>query len=169
VEVRNVHQRFFAVAPERLAPLLDSLSSRHDLLWPIEHWPRMRFDRPLGVGASGGHGPIRYDVEAYVPGRHVRFRFRAPRGFEGRHALEVEPAGGGSTLRHVLEMEARGPARLAWPLVFRPLHDALVEDALDKAERALTGGVARPARWSWRVRLLRALLQRRAAAGRPRV
>jgi hypothetical protein len=161
MEVRNVHQRFFAVAPERLAPLLDSLSSRNDLLWPFEQWPRMRLDLPLQVGASGGHGPIRYDVEHYEPGRRVTFRFRAPRGFDGTHALVVGVSEGGAILRHELEMDARGPALLSWPLVFRPLHDALVEDALDKAEQALMGGVKRPSRWTWRVRLLRSLMRRR--------
>jgi len=48
--------------------------------------------------------------------------------------------------------------------VFRPLHDALAEDALDKAERALLGGVKRPARWTWRVRLPRSLMRRRRPA-----
>jgi hypothetical protein len=163
MRVRNVHQRFLAVPPERLAPLFDSLSSRNDRLWPLEQWPRMRLDRPLGVGASGGHGPIRYDVENYEPGKRVTFRFRGPRGFDGTHALLVEAAEGGAVLRHVLEMEVHGPALLSWPLVFRPLHDALVEDALDKAEHALLGSVEHPARWSWRVRLLRSLLGR----GRP--
>jgi hypothetical protein len=159
MEVRNVHQRFFPVPPERLAPLLDSLSSRNDLLWPFEQWPRMRFDRPLGVGASGGHGPIRYDVERYEPGQRVVFRFRAPRGYDGMHALVVEPTDGGANLRHEVEMRTHGPASLTWPLVFRPLHDALAEDALDKAERALLGAVRRPARWTWQVRLLRSLLR----------
>ncbi|NMO20766.1 SRPBCC family protein [Pyxidicoccus fallax] len=170
MEVRNIHERFLPVPPERLAPLLDSLASREDGLWPHERWPRMRFDRPLAVGASGGHGPIRYDVEGYEPGRRVRFRFRAPRGFDGWHALVVEPAEGGVLLRHELEMAARGPARLSWPVVFRPLHDALVEDALDKAELAVTGRVARPARWGWRVRVLRAALARQGrgrSSGRP--
>ena len=165
MRVRNVHARFLPVSPERLAPVLDSLSSRTDALWPSEAWPRMRLDRPLAVGASGGHGPIRYDVEAYAPGREVRFRFRGPRGFDGWHALAVEPAEGGAVLRHVLEMEARGPARLSWPVVFRPLHDALVEDALDKVERGVTGAVARPARWSAWVRVLRSVLARLRPGG----
>ncbi|MEM1418366.1 MAG: SRPBCC family protein, partial [Myxococcota bacterium] len=56
---------------------------------------------------------------------------------------------------------ASGPlGSLYWSLVVRPLHDALIEDAFDNAERALTGDVARPARWSLRVRLLRRVLDR---------
>lgn len=166
MRVHNVHARFLPVPPERLAPVLDSLSSRTDALWPSEHWPRMRLDGPLGLGSSGGHGPIRYDVEAYAPGREVRFRFRGPRGFDGWHALVVEPAEGGSVLRHVLEMQARGPARLSWPVVFRHLHDALVEDALDKVERGVMGTVGRPARWTLWVRGLRWVLARVRSGGR---
>lgn len=49
---------------------------------------------------------------------------------------------------------------LAWPLAFRPLHDAVLEDALDRAGLATTGRVARPARWSPYVRFLRALAAR---------
>lgn len=124
----------------------------------------MRLDRPLQVGAVGGHGPIRYQVETYEPGRRVRFRLCAPRGFDGFHGFEVVPTGGrGTTLRHVLEMNARGPALLTWPLVFRSLHDALVEDCLDNAACAL-GEVPRSRLWSLWVRMLRAgfrLLARR--------
>jgi hypothetical protein len=57
-------------------------------------------------------------------------------------------------------MRVRGTARLSWPLVFRPLHDALVEDSLDLAERAVSARLATPARWSRYVRLLRCLLRR---------
>jgi hypothetical protein len=124
----------------------------------------MRLDRPLQVGAIGGHGPIRYQVEMYEPGRRVRFRLRAPRGFDGFHGFEILPTdGNGTTLRHVLEMDARGPAVFTWPLVFSPLHDALVEDCLDRAAREL-GEVVPPREWSLWVRMLRAgirLLKRR--------
>ncbi|MGW2011839.1 hypothetical protein [Streptomyces nigrescens] len=40
----------------------------------------------------------------------------------------------------------------------RPRHDAALEDSLDRAERACTGTVARPARWSRYVRTLRRLI-----------
>jgi hypothetical protein len=44
-------------------------------------------------------------------------------------------------------------------LAFRPLHDALLEDSLDRTELACAGVMARPARWGWHVRRLRALLR----------
>lgn len=160
--VRNVHERHFAAAPDRVAAapdrvgaLLDGLGSPADRLWPSARWPPIRFDRPLQPGAIGGHGPVRYHVEAYEPGRRVTFRLQAPRGFDGFHRFELVPASDrGVTLRHVLEMDARGPALLTWPLIFRPLHDALVEDCLDCAATAL-GETPRLRPWPLRVRLLR--------------
>jgi hypothetical protein len=120
----------------------------------------MRFDRPLGVGAVGGHGPIRYVIEEYQPGRLIRFRFTGPAGFLGTHRFEVEEVAPGQVrLRHVLEMRVVGRARLTWPLVYWPLHDALIEDALDRAE-ASTGRLPPPRRWPVRVRLLRWILRR---------
>jgi len=68
-------------------------------------------------------------------------------------------------VRHVLVGTPTGVMRLGWPLAFRWLHDALLEDLLDNAERELTGTVARPARWSPYVRLLRSLARKR----RPRL
>jgi hypothetical protein len=159
MRVHNVHERSLPVPAGRLGELIDALASPDDRLWPHESWPRMRFDRPLGVGAVGGHGPIRYVVDRYEPGRSIRFRFTAPRGVEGTHTLDVIDEPNGSRLRHVVDIEARGRARLSWPLVFRPLHDALLEDALDKAERTVTGAVRRPAKHSIEVRALRAALQ----------
>lgn len=120
----------------------------------------MRFDRPLGVGARGGHGPIRYTVEEYRPGQRVVFRFLRPALVRGTHALEVLEAQEGVVVRHTVEATPGWCGWLLWPLVFRWLHDALVEDALDNAERALTGRVRSPARWSPWVRLLRRLFPR---------
>jgi hypothetical protein len=115
----------------------------------------MRFDRPLGVGASGGHGPVRYVVEEFIPGKMVKFLFTGPRGFNGCHRFEVLPKGEGCTiLRHTIAMKAQGVALLSWPFVFRPLHDALLEDSLALAQATLgTTSLARP--WSLWVKFLR--------------
>jgi hypothetical protein len=63
----------------------------------------MRFDRPLAVGAIGGHGPIRYVVEAYDPGAMIRFRFTRPAGFDGVHGFTVVTRDEGVVLRHDLK------------------------------------------------------------------
>jgi hypothetical protein len=158
MRVSNVHERELIADLATAAPLIDRLASPEDVLWPGKSWPRMRFDRPLRVGARGGHGPIRYFVESYRPGREIRFRFTGPRGFDGWHGLLLEEAGSRRTrLRHILQMTTHGTASFSWPLVFRPLHDALVEDALDCAEDFM-GIEVEPVRWSLWVRLLRAAL-----------
>ncbi|MFC4002939.1 hypothetical protein ACFS2C_09585 [Prauserella oleivorans] len=86
--------------------------------------------------------------------------FDPPGGFDGFHEFTALPDGDGSVLRHLIAMRVHGKARLTWPLLYRPLHDALLEDLLDRAEENLTGEVARPARWSLPVRLLRGLRSR---------
>ena len=92
--------------------------------------------------------------------QRVHLRFLAPRGFEGGHALEVEPVDAERChLRHVLEMRASGPALLSWPLVFRPLHDTLIENLLTREEKSV-GLVPSPREWSPWVKV-----RRRALAG----
>lgn len=117
----------------------------------------MRFDRPLAVGAHGGHGPIRYTVEAYTPGCSILFRFTGPAGFDGHHGFELIPRDTHGVLRHTVRMRLHGRARLSWPLLYRPLHDALLEDALAAAQHAL-GLQPDITPWSVRVRLLRWLV-----------
>ena len=155
MEVLNVHERVLESEPVQVGALLDSLSSREDRLWPKHIWPRMEFDRPLGVGATGGHGPIRYFVEEYTPGRSIKFRFTGPKGFDGFHGYEIISTSKQSTvLRHTLKMNTEGLAILSWPLVYRPMHDALLEDSLATAQVSL--GVAPQIQvWSLWVKVLR--------------
>ncbi len=153
--VKNVHERTLHAPLGSVAALIDSLGSDDDRLWPRDRWPAMRFDRTLSVGAAGGHGPVRYFVESYAPGRSIRFRFTAPRVFDGVHGYEVLADGPERTrLRHLLEIRARGHGFLIWPLIFRPLHDALIEDSLDRAQR-FCGEEPAGAEWSRWVRALR--------------
>ncbi len=159
--VRNIHYRSLKTGAAEIAPLLDGLASASDMLWPEETWPRMRFDRPLQVGASGGHGPIRYSVVAYEPGRRVDFQFTGPSGFEGGHRFEVLEEGQGSKLIHTLEMRPTGLAHITWPFVFRHLHDALVEDALSKVQRHV-GEPPLLVPWSPWVKLFRFVLAPRS-------
>jgi hypothetical protein len=165
VRICNVHWRSIATSLEAAGRLLDTLSGPDDGLWPRDRWPALRLDRPLSVGAAGGHGPVFYEVCEYLPGRKVAFRFDSRRGIArglvGGHRFELEPDHGQVVIRHVLEAEARGLPWLRWLLLIRPLHDALLEDALDRAERALAGATHPPARWNWHVRLLRWLVRRR--------
>jgi hypothetical protein len=154
MKVLNIHERMLNASPAEVGSLIDSLASDNDILWPKHSWPRMEFDRPLSVDATGGHGPIRYFVEAYTPGHSILFRFLGPKGFEGCHGYELIAEGDKIILRHTLEMQARGPAVISWPLVFCPMHNALIEDSLARAEASL-GLVPTIRPWSPWVRLLR--------------
>lgn len=154
--IENVHERSLDVAPAAVGTLVDSLSSRDDRLWPNRRWPAMRLDRGLEIGSDGGHGPVRYEVARYEPNRLVAFAFTARFPIDGEHRVEVLPASGGRTLlRHTLEGQPHGWLRLGWPLCFRWLHDALIEDAFDRAAAELAGVPWTPRRLSPPVRLLR--------------
>ena len=101
--IRNVHERTINAPAQALAPLLDGLGGDGDRLWPGEHWVPMVLDRPLAVGADGGHGAIRYRVVEYEPGRRVRFLFHPSTGIAGIHELSVEELGAQRCrVRHVL-------------------------------------------------------------------
>ncbi len=159
--MRNVHERKIDGEPAVVGALMDTLSSRDDKLWPWARWPRMRFDRGLEIGSKGGHGPVRYAVERHEPGRLVAFAFTPDFGVVGEHRCEVLPGeNGGTLLRHVIEGRPVGWMRLGWPLCFRPLHDALIEDALDRAQSQVAGEEWVPRRLSPPVRLLRRALAR---------
>ena len=161
--IRNVHQRKIQAPAGSVGALLDRLASDDDPLWPSPTWPRLHLDGGLAVGASGGHGPIRYTVAEYEPGRRVRFSFDPPGGLVGFHELVIEPVGESAcVLRHNLVARAGPRAFTRWHVVIRWLHDAVVEDLLDNTQRAATGLLPAPARASAWVRLLRAGLSRTA-------
>ena len=157
MQIKNIHERRISAPVIQVGALIDTLASKDDKLWPILKWPAMRFNKDLEVGAKGGHGPVRYFIESYEPGKGIRFQFTGPKGFNGYHSFSVEQSGSGAVLRHVLEMKTSGLAILSWPLIFRPLHDALIEDSFDKAERNM-GGNPSGSSWTWWVKLLRWLL-----------
>jgi hypothetical protein len=166
--ILNVHERRLAIPLVTGERILDSLSSGDDLLWPGERWPPMVLDRGLAPGSRGGHGLVRYQVSEYVPGRRIEFEF-APmassrlRTFRGRHYFELLRRGEQLMVRHTIDVDTDFGTWAQWKLVIEPLHDALLEDAFDKAERS--AGLPAPHRsaWSLRVRLLRWLVRRQSA------
>ncbi len=165
--VRNLHEREIAAPAEAVGMLIDSLAGENDRLWPRREWPAMRLDGPLRVGAAGGHGPVRYFVTHYEPRRRVEFEFTSPAGFNGGHSFAAISRTENSTLlRHELAMSITGTAVFTWPLFFRPLHDALVEECLDRAEHECGASSDLRHRRSLWTRILRALFSPRMAERR---
>ncbi|HEY1974616.1 MAG TPA: SRPBCC family protein [Pseudonocardia sp.] len=159
--IHNVHQREFVTSQAQLGELLDRLAGQPDPVWP-PRWPPVVLDGQLAVGASGGHGPIHYRVASYQPGRRVLFEFEEPTPLAGSHDFEVLPGlyPGSAVLRHVLTGQPLGLAGwLGWTLLFRWLHDALLEDLLDRVGAAVGDPPESPARWSRWVRLCRWLVR----------
>ncbi len=159
MRVDNVHQRVLPAGGAPAGPLIDGLAGPDDRLWPHDRWPAMLLGGGLRPGSEGGHGPIRYRVLEHQPGRLVRFGFTAPDGLLGEHRYELAPGEDGLLLRHVLSARTKGRMRWQWPLLFRPLHDALIEDSLDRAVAVVSGVPCQPARWPARARALRWLLR----------
>jgi len=164
MKILNIHERSMVGPAPVVSELLDGLSGPNDRLWPADRWPPMKLDAPLGVGSAGGHGPVRYCVSEYTPGRKVVFNFDESgllAGLAGRHWFEVVPNGEQTVLRHVIEASCDFRTWIHWSTVIKPLHNALLEDALDGAERALNPSSQSSSRWNLWVRFLRSLLKRK--------
>lgn len=163
MKIYNVHERSFRVDLKFVETLLDNLSGSDDKLWPHDAWPSMEFDKPLGEGAKGGHGPVRYHVSEYFPGKRVIFQFDNEgiiAGIDGRHVFEIIPRRDHVVLRHIVDAACTFREWVSWHLIVGPLHDALLEDALDRAEAKLEGNPQKPARWSIWVRFIRYMMAR---------
>ena len=139
MRIHNVHEREVGDASAAI--------ERIEEFWPGDRWTSLRLDRPLGVGARSGRAVVREEVVEYAPRERLVFRITQPKGIEAQHRFDAN----GSVLRHTVEGRATGLMRVGWPLVIEPLHDALLEDLLDRAQ-----GAAAPTRtYSARVRFLR--------------
>jgi hypothetical protein len=164
MKIHNIHERSMTCTSTVMSELLDGLSKPNDRLWPDDRWPAMKLDSSLRVGSSGGHGPVRYRVSEYVPGLKVAFRFDDSgllAGLDGRHWFEVIPSGEQTVLRHVIEATCNFRTWLSWIAVVAPLHDALIEDAFDRAERAVNSSSRASSEWSVWVRFVRFLISTR--------
>jgi hypothetical protein len=95
-----------------------------------------------------------------VPGESIKFRFTGPKGFDGFHGFDRgKTVANRAVLRHTLKMTTHGRAIFSWAVIYRPLHDALVEDSLACAEASL-GQEPRIQLWSLWVRFLRWVVSR---------
>ncbi|MTJ82261.1 MAG: SRPBCC family protein [Telmatospirillum sp.] len=171
--ILNIHERRIPASLPDAGALLETLAGPSDRLWPHERWPAMILDRGLSVGSAGGHRAIRYRLAEHVPGRRIDFTFEAMphlRLFRGHHRFEVIEDDDAVLLRHTIDVRTSPATWIHWKIFIEAIHDALIEDAFDKAERGL-GVTGRPrSRWPLRVRLLRwwRALQAKRMPGSPR-
>ena len=135
MKVLNIHKRILNQPKSKVTELLKTLSTENDRIWPKEKWPEMKFKDGIKVGAKGGHGPIRYSVEKYIPNEIIQFGFSKPNGFNGVHKFEINELTNEKTqIKHTIDMITQGKGTLIWIFAIRSLHNALIEDGFDKLE-----------------------------------
>lgn len=156
-----MHFRVIKQPIEKVAKLMETLSKDDDKVWPHENWPAMKFKGGIRVGAKGRHGPIRYQVEKYNPKECIRFRFTSPKGFIGTHEFSIEEMSEYETMiTHTIDIRTKGKDTLSWLIVVRAMHDALLEDCLDKIENSFSNQDKRT-NWSWWVKFVRKQIAKR--------
>jgi hypothetical protein len=155
MHIVNIHTRHLPASVAKVGELIATAASNEDRIWPHENWPRIYLDRPIQAGAVGGHGPIHYRVSFYEPQERVRFEFTS--GSVGWHELTLQATSAHSCLlTHTIQTQPSLKFRIAWLLVIRHMHDALIEDLFDKLE-AQFHTLKQPTRWNAYVKLIRLL------------
>ncbi len=135
MKVINIHSRIIREPKEQISKIFDSLSTNNDQLWPTGKWPPMIFRKGLMEGAIGGHRPIKYSIKKYIPGNLIEFSFMKPHGFIGIHRFEITEIENDKTeIKHTINMTLIGKGIFAWYIAVKWLHNALLEDCMDKAE-----------------------------------
>jgi hypothetical protein len=165
MRIYNRHDRKIQAPAADVGAYLDSLSGPADRLWPADDWPAMKFDTSLREGARGGHGPVRYRVTEYMPGRRVVFQFEGgglTDGLDGRHFFEVIARQNCTLIRHVVDADCDLRMWAKWHILIGPMHDALIEDAFDRVEQRIHGAFLKRSPWSPWVCLLRKMRKRKA-------
>ena len=135
MNVLNVHKRIINQPKEEVLKLLKTLATQDDKIWPDKKWPAIRFKEGLKEGSKGGHGIIRYNITEYNFEDSIYFKFTKPSGFDGYHSFKINELGHNKTeVIHCIDMKTYGMSTFSWIVIIRWLHDALIEDALDKIE-----------------------------------
>ncbi len=160
----NTHTRLTLGPMARAGELLERIAEPGIGPWPSDRWPPLRLDHGLDVGSRGGHGAIRYHVEAHTLGRSVTFRFEPTMPLRGTHTFSIDPEDALVRWTHVLDVETLTPFIR---FVVLPLHDAVLEDLLDAAQAHLAGVATVRRRLPWRVTLLRKIAARSGRSPRP--
>ena len=162
MKITNIHQRDYIQPGEVISEILQTLSSKEDRLWPHEIWPPMVLNNGLQLNSSGGHGPIGYYISKYDYGESIEFTFTRPTEFVGTHKFEIIKISNNSKcLRHTISMDVNLKGMVAWYFTIKWLHDALLEDCLDKVTNQLSDNKAYSPHNFW-VRRLRKMLRKKS-------
>lgn len=159
MKVINIHKRIINQPKSELNAIISTLATKEDKVWPTKNWPRMKLDQGLTKGSKGGHGPIGYFVEEYIPNELIQFKFTNPKNFVGIHKFEIKSLSLNKTeITHTIDMNAKGTGPLTWLIGVRWLHDALIEDALDQIENHFLNQ-KKQSNWNFWVKTLRLFLK----------
>jgi hypothetical protein len=160
MKITNIHTRVIKQSKDKVSQILDTLSSNDDKLWPNETWPPMIFRNGLKEGSIGGHGPIEYSIRKYIPGNIIEFQFLKPDRFKGIHKFDITELDSEQTeIKHTIQMTLSGKGTLTWYIAIKWLHDALLEDCMDKVENQFSEE-QKYTQWNLWVRILRKMLKR---------
>ncbi len=159
MKIINIHKRIIHQPKSVVNELIKTLATKEDKIWPTKKWPRMKLDQGLQEGSKGGHGPIGYFVQQYIPNERIRFQFTRPQKFVGFHQFEIESLNSEQTqITHTIDMDAKGTGILTWAIGVRWLHDALIEDAFDQIENHFSDQ-KKESKWNLWVKTLRLFLK----------
>lgn len=159
MKVVNIHERTINQQKNQVWRFFETLSSDNDMVVATNKWSRMTMDKGLQVGSKGGHGPIGYSIQEFIPCELIKFEFTKPRGFYGYHKFELSETEEGKTkIKHTIEMDTSYKGYLLWIFAIRWLHDAFIEDAFDKVENHFAP-IKKFSEWSLWVKLLRSILK----------
>lgn len=163
MKVTNIHKRKLKQSKNEVAMLFKTLATKDDKIWPIEHWPAIRFNGALKLGNKGGHGSIRYTIIDIKEGEAIKFQFSKPNGFIGTHEFKINEVDNSITeVTHTINMNtATVKSTFLWLTVIRWLHDALIEDAFDKIENSYSEEKKVTKHTLW-VQLLRSIYKRKS-------
>lgn len=160
MKVTNIHQRDYNQPVTVISEILDTLSTRNDRLWPNEIWPPMILNNGLEINSFGGHGPIGYYISNYDYGKSIEFTFTKPTEYIGTHKFDIiEMTDNTTQLRHTINMNLNLKGIVTWYFAIKWLHDALLEDCLDKVHNQFNEIKVQSPHNFW-ARTLRNLLKR---------
>lgn len=158
----DIRSRQIVGTLEQASFLLQGFADDSPILWPINLWPRDKFDSPLQVGAIGGHGATKYVVVSYDPKKELVFKFISPKGYIGMHGFTLETISiqgkQGVIITHVTKLLLKRYHLTMWYLAIKWVHEALIEDCFNNAELYLTGKIIKKTQWKWRVYFWRHIL-----------